>query len=139
MHKKFFKYLPYVDKDLTTEFLRFAENLFTNGKADPQHRPSIKSCLVRVPGTINSKNGQQVQVIQKWNGKRPAIQWITTDFRDYLIQKRIDKIKEKKKRRSLSKRQIQYQDRQTNKIEWIERLLQTPIEDCRKQCLWRIL
>src|SRR3954447_1788336 len=97
-HQIFYKFLPYIDsKNLTTEFLRFAKNLFTTGKADPNHRPSIKSCLVRVPGTINSKNGQQVQIIRKWDGKRPAIQWIAEDFRDYLIQKRIDKIKEKKK------------------------------------------
>src|SRR6185437_11884438 len=26
-----------------------------------------------------------------------------------------------------------------NKIKWIENLLQTPIEDYRKQCLWQIL
>jgi len=113
--------------------------LFTKGKADPNHRPSIKSCLVRVPGTINSKNDQQVQVVQKWDGKRPAIQWITTDFKLYLIQKRMNKINEKKKRRTLSKGQIQQRVRQINRIEWIERLFQTPMEDYRKQCLWSIL
>lgn len=95
----FYKFLSYVDsKNLITEFLRFAEKFFTKGKADPNHFPSIKSCLVRVPGTLNSKNGVQVKIIQRWDGKRPAIQWITADFREYLIQKRIDKIKEKKKR-----------------------------------------
>ena len=30
-------------------------------------------------------------------------------------------------------------DRQVSKIIWIEKLLQTPIEDGRKQCLWQIL
>ena len=63
-HQQFYNFLPYIDKDLTTEFLRFAKNFFTTGKADPQNHPSIKSCLVRVPGTINAKNGQQVQVVQ---------------------------------------------------------------------------
>jgi hypothetical protein len=139
-HEIFYKFLSYVDsKNLTTEFLRFAEKFFTNGKADLNHRPSIKSCLVRVPGTINSKNGQQVQVIQRWDGKRPAVQWITSDFRDHLIQKRNDKIEENKMRRK-NKVSINSQgDRHNNKIDWIERLLQTPIEDGRKQCLWRIL
>ena len=137
--KAFYDFLPYVDgNDLTTEFLRFAEKFFTGGKADPHHRPSIKSCLIRIPGTLNSKNGHAVELIQKWNGKKPAIQWVIRDFREYLIQKRIDKIKEKRKK-SISKRRIQYQERQSNKIKWIERLLQTPIEDYRKQCLWRIL
>ncbi len=101
-HKIFYDFLPYVDnRNLTTEFLRFSEKFFTNGKSDSNHLPSIRSCLVRVPGTINSKNGggKQVRIIQKWNGKRPAIQLITTDFRDHLIQRRIDKIKEKGKRK----------------------------------------
>lgn len=58
----FFNFLPYLDgHDLTTEFLRFAEEFFTNGKADPQHSPSIKSCLIRVPGTFNSKNNEEVK------------------------------------------------------------------------------
>lgn len=135
----FYDFMPYIDsKNLTIEFLRFAEKFFTKGKADPNHSPSIKSCLVRVSGTLNSKNGQKVQLIQRWDGKRPSIQWVTRNFGEYLIQKRNDKIKEKNKRRSFSKKQYQ-QNIQINKIEWIERLLQIPIEDFRKQCLWRIL
>jgi hypothetical protein len=42
-------------KDLTTRFMQFAEDYFTDKKSDPQHRPSVKSCLIRIPGTINSK------------------------------------------------------------------------------------
>jgi non-catalytic primase subunit PriX-like protein len=138
-YQKFYDFLSYIDsKNLTTEFLRFAENLFTKGKADPNHRPSIKSCLVRVPGTSNSKNGQQVQVIQRWDGKRPVIQWVTHDFKTHLIQKRIDKIKEKKKDKD-KKLSFNKHDIYNSKIGWIENLLQTPIEDYRKQCLWRIL
>ena len=137
-HKIFYDFLPYVDnRNLTTEFSRFAEKFFTSGKADPNHMPSVKSCLVRVPGTINSKNGgdQQVRVIQKWNGKRPAIQWITADFRDHLIQTRIDKIREKGTRKSSFNKHTYT----IIKIEWIETLLQTPLEDYRKYCLWRII
>ena len=55
----------------------------------------VKSCLVRVPGTLNSKNNQKVRIIQKWDGKSPAIQWITSDFKDYLIKKKIDKVSNK--------------------------------------------
>ena len=51
----------------------------------------------------------------------------------------MNKINEKKKRRTLSKGQIQQRVRQINRIEWIERLFQTPMEDYRKQCLWSIL
>jgi Primase X len=138
-HRLFYKFLLYVDsKNLTTEFLRFAKNLFTKEKADPNHRPSIKSCLVRVPGTINSKNNEAVKIIQKWDGKKPAIQWITNDFKLYLIQKRINNINKKDHRRSFSKKQYRH-NLQIHRIDWIENLLQTPIEDGRKQCLWRIL
>jgi hypothetical protein len=54
---------------LSTKFIRFAEAYFTNEKHDPQHRPSVNSCLLRVPGSHNSKNGQQVSVIQQWGWK----------------------------------------------------------------------
>jgi hypothetical protein len=36
-------------------FLKYVEDLFTEGKADPQHRPKYKSCLIRIPNTYNSK------------------------------------------------------------------------------------
>jgi len=35
-----------------------AEGFLTKKKGDRQHRPSINSCLVRIPGTIISKCGQ---------------------------------------------------------------------------------
>ena len=65
----FYDFFLYLDgRDLTTEFMRFAEDYFTNGKADLQHSPSVKSCLIRVPGTFNSKNNEEVIIIQRWNG-----------------------------------------------------------------------
>ena len=46
----FYDFLQYLDgRDLTTEFLRFSEDYFTNNKADPQHSPSVRFCLIRVP------------------------------------------------------------------------------------------
>lgn len=138
-HKVFYDFLPYLDKDLSTEFLRFAEKFFTNGKADPNHMPSIKSCLTRVPGTINSKNNEIVKIIQKWDGKKPAIQLINEDFRIYLIQKRIDKIKEEGKKGKKSSYYIHNNISNSQRIGWIENLLKTPIDDYRKFCLWRIV
>ena len=41
-----------------------------DNKADVNHNPSLKSCMVRVPGSINSKNGQEVRIIQEWDGNR---------------------------------------------------------------------
>jgi hypothetical protein len=35
-------------KDLTSRFMQFAEGFFTEKKNGSQHRPSIKSCLIRI-------------------------------------------------------------------------------------------
>ncbi len=138
----FYNFLHYLDgRDLTTEFMRFAEKYFTNNRADWQHWPSIKSCLIRIPGTINSKNSEEVRIVQIWNGVRPPIQLITTEFMRYLIQKRIDKILEIEKEQKLRAKfgGSHFNKNTTHAITWIERLLQIPIEDYRKTCMWRIL
>ena len=59
------------EPDLSTKFMRYAEQFFTKGRHDPQHKPSVNNCLLRVPGTYNAKkNGQQVRIIQEWDGQR---------------------------------------------------------------------
>lgn len=131
-HKQFYDFLPYLDgKDLTTEFMRFVEKTISEGKADQGHNPSINNCMVRVPGTFNSKNGKQVTIEQRWDGVRPPIQ-LKGEFFQYLIQKRIDKIKERKKYSESKKRYSLSGNTVSAKIGWIEKLLQTPIEDYRK-------
>lgn len=122
------------------QFLKFAESVFTNNKKDSQHNPSFKSCLLRIPGTINSKNGSEVKIIQRFdenNTPSPGNQMLR-EFRLYLADSDIGKkIREMNKRRrnvsvkSLYRLSIQY--------EWIEKLLETPIEDGRKYALWKIL
>jgi hypothetical protein len=69
----FAKFIDPNGKDLTSKFMQFAEfaeDFLTNKKGDPQHNPSINSCLVRIPGTINSKCGHVVTVIQRWDAQR---------------------------------------------------------------------
>jgi hypothetical protein len=118
-------------KDLTSGFMQFAEEFLTNKKGDQQHNPSVNSCLVRIPGTINSKCGQEVKLIQKWNGQRPAIQYLLRDFRIWLISQKLEQSKSANRARSHT----------TNSatIRWIEKLLQTPLDDYRKFVIWRIL
>lgn len=137
--KEFYDFLPYVDKDLTTEFLRFAERFFSSGRSDPNHLPSIRSCLVRIPGSINSKNGEQVRIVQRWDGNTPPIREIYQDFMPCLIQKRIDKMGERQRANKIKSKMSSFSNADTSRTGWIERLLQTPLEDYRKQCLWRIL
>ena len=70
----------------------------SNGKADKQNNPSFKSCLLRIPGSINSKYDNKVKIVQKWNGIRPPIpREFIEEFRTYLIQKKIDEAKQRQK------------------------------------------
>ena len=80
--------------------LIFAEIHFTGGKSDTKHSPSVKSCLVRVPNTNNSKYEKihgKVKVIREWDGIRPKINWILRDFRRYLIQEKLNRRSKKLK------------------------------------------
>ena len=70
--------------------MQFAEDFLTNKKGDPQHNPTVNSCLVRIPGTINSKCGQIVKVMQQWDGQRPAINYLLRQFRRWLIDEKIE-------------------------------------------------
>jgi len=61
----FTKYIDPFGKDLTTKFMQFAEEFLANKKGDPQHNPTVSSCLVRVPGTLNSKCAREVEIVQR--------------------------------------------------------------------------
>jgi hypothetical protein len=103
-YETFYEFTKYFDKDLTSMFIQFAEEYFTDYAADRLHNPTVKSCLVRIPGSLNSKcviKGQdaEVKIIQKWDGSRPSIQPFLRYFRLWLIQKRIDDIEELKNKK----------------------------------------
>jgi hypothetical protein len=120
------------EKDLTSKFMQFAEEFLANKKGDPQHNPTVSSCLVRIPGTMNSKCAREVEIVQRWDGQRPPINYLLLDFRRWLIN-------EKMKRRPIDSRKTRAQVTNATTISWIERLLQTPIDDYRKFVVWRIL
>jgi hypothetical protein len=132
----------YSNWSVSEVFLKYAEIFFTNRKADPQHKPKYKSCLIRIPGSYNSKllnknlseSKALVQIIQKWDGNRIPIQCLLKDFRRWLVQeeyhqKLINNRKKRYKRRIIP----------SNTYKWIENLLQTPLVDHRKYCLLHIL
>jgi hypothetical protein len=79
------------------KFIQWADQFLSDGKVDPCHSKglSFRNCMVRIPGSYNSKNGSQVRIIQRWDGQGPCINWMLRDFRRYLIQ---NKIKPEKKR-----------------------------------------
>lgn len=119
---------------LTTKFMRFAEQYFAKNKQDPNHNPSVNNCLLRIPGTYNSKNGQQIILMQKWNGYRIPIQYMLRNFRRYLIQEKLDEVNDRNK-----KRYKPSNNTSSHTIGWIESLLQTSLPDNRKYCIWRVL
>ena len=124
------------------EFLRYTENIFTNNKGDRNHKPSFNSCLLRIPETFNSKNSSGVKIIQRYNvNKIPSIdnQQLLREFRLFLAdmdirQKRI--AEPNTKRGNISVKNLYHS---TTQYIWIERLLETAIEDGRKYTLWKIL
>jgi hypothetical protein len=123
------------DLNLFNEFLQFSKSFLSYDKADKNNNPSLKSCLLRIPGSINSKYNTEVKIIQKWNGIRPSIKLLIGDFYTYLTDCKIKKERELRKCK-YSKDITEYI---ANNIQWIENLLETPIEDGRKYCMWRIL
>ena len=122
-------------------FIQFAEERFTNYAADRLHNPTVKSCLVRIPGSLNSKclakgEDAEVKITQKWDNTRPSIQPLLIPFKTWLTQKRIDEeLKNAKTQMTVSKNQGR-----TNTIKWIEKgILEHPLSDHRKYIIWRIL
>ena len=119
------------------EFLKFAKDNVSNGKADKNNNPSFKSCLLRIPGSINSKYDKKVTIIKKWNRVRPAITIeFIEEFRTYLIQKKIDE-KERKQKMLLKLKTQQHNYKNIthngNYYEWIDKkILSKPFKDYRK-------
>jgi hypothetical protein len=124
------------------QFLRFAKDYLSNNKGDKSNNPSFKSCLLRVPFSINSKyflneeqnKNSEVKIIQEWNRNRPSIKFLLRDFRRYLINQ---KIIELNKKRKIDERLAIKSN--SNNIFWIEKLLNTPISDFRKNATNLIL
>jgi hypothetical protein len=143
-YETFYEFTKYLDKDLTSLFIQFAEEYFTDYAADRLHKPAVKSCLVRIPGSQNSKyiskeEDAEVKIMQRWDGNRPSIQPLLREFRRWLIQKKIDAFEELKKQEKFQMTVSKNQER-TNTIKWIEKgILEHPLSDHRKYIIWRIL
>lgn len=122
---------------LANRFMKFAEQYFTESKCDAQHNPTIKSCLVRIPGTLNSKCNKQIRIVQEWDYYRPSIEPFLEAFKIHLAsqQRSINRV-------SKSHMMSLYKNKPTSKqdpYEWIEVLLRIPLGDNRKFIIRRIL
>jgi hypothetical protein len=74
------------------KFIQFAESYLSNNKSDPEHSKglSFKNCMIRIPGSVNSKNDKlaEVKIIQEWDGNRPSINPLLYRFDLYLLVRR---------------------------------------------------
>jgi hypothetical protein len=79
------------------KLMQFAESSLSANKADRAHNMTVsfKNCMLRVPGSVNSKNGQFVKLLDMWDGHRPKINPLLEDFYIYLSALRIKEITRK--------------------------------------------
>ena len=114
-------------------FLSFAERYLSNSKCDTGNHPSLLSCLIRIPGSFNSRsikkgNYEQakVTIVQEWNKER-------VEVKNLPFKKHLDKIIREQKKR---------QNRLPNikgEISYIETLLKRKITDGRKRLFALVL
>jgi Primase X len=112
-------------------FLRFAAQFLSNHKSDTNNNPAFKSCLLRVPGSYNSKYIEEVKITQQWDGVRPKANPLYYDFYIYLADRKLNEFNNMQRN--------QTENYRGNTISWIEKLLQTPIDDYRKNAVNLIL
>jgi hypothetical protein len=138
------------NKDLTTMFMCFAERFFTDNRNDGHHTPTVKSCMLRVPYTFNSKcisesKNSEVKIVRKWNSQKPAINYLLRDFRHYLINEKLQEKMKYQRRGQQNHSKINEYDQTSiitpnnNSNIIYERLLQSQIGDFRKNAADLIL
>jgi len=127
-----FQGVTYKTKDseeLSKLFLQWTERYLSNSKCDSANHPSLKSCMIRIPGSFNSKLGKNgmVSIVCEWNKQRPTVE--NLPFKKYLD----DLIKREqcwtKRNSKLEKGEIKY----------IENLLKQKPQDGRQRIFAMIL
>lgn len=120
-------------ESLGKKFLQFAERHLTNSRCDPGNHPSLRSCMIRVPGSCNSKcinNGNyenaSVTIVQEWDGKRCNVR--NLPFKEHL--KKIARFEQTRQSRIFDTK---------GEIPYIENILEHDIVDGRKRIFALIL
>lgn len=119
-----------LDPEPSNKFLQWAARYLSANKRDQANHPALKSCMLRIPGTRNSKckdegKDPEVKIIQKWDGYRPDFRLLMGSFSAYLVGRA----------RELEQNRIQFSSVGQNgtSTPWIEKIINdTPIDDYRK-------
>jgi hypothetical protein len=87
-------FAKFLHMDPSRKFIQFAESTLSDNKADKAHNItiSLRNCMLRIPGSINSKNGQTVRLLSRWNDYRPPIKPLLEDFYIHLSALRIKEL-----------------------------------------------
>ena len=124
---------------ISNSFLRFASVYLSANKRDRKNYPSLNSCLLRIPSSLNSKclaagavNAATVRILQEWDGKRPDVRMLIGSFHSYLVAKRLE-------RQSMFREYYSQPATSEQVTPWIEKLLQTGIDDNRKDLILTVL
>ena len=84
----------------------------------------------------------EITIIQRWNGYRTKINLLLGSFHAYLVDQRIKELQRQKELKVRYQIRMKKNDNDTSSrtaIPWIELLLETPIEDYRKNAISLIL
>jgi hypothetical protein len=113
------------DKDVNKAFLQFAAAYLSDSRKDTCNSPSLKSCLLRVPYSHNSKCKEmgidsEVKVLKIWNGYRPDVELLLGSFHSYLVA---EKLKEDQRCEELASK-FPFRSSDHNGVtRWIEQLM----------------
>jgi Primase X len=147
------------------KLMRYLERLMTDGKCDPVHNNTVSfgNCMIRIPGSYNSKYVQkndkgeilncpfppksEVKFLHRSDGYTPNIRWVLEGHWTYLIQERND---EALRRLHNEQKRLLFESRRNRKGKgnpitdnqswikiqygYIDKLLQKPLDDFRKYC-----
>jgi hypothetical protein len=136
--------LGQLSKNPSEQFLRFSEMKLSLHKNDSKHNTSFKSCMLRIPHTLNSKcvscKNSEVQIIQSFDTNTiPKLDSaLLREFRLYLADLNINQKLRILKLRNAQKFKSTYRyfNSSSREYEWIENsLLRIPIADHRKHSL----
>ena len=97
--------------DPSRKFLQWVEQHLSDNKADPCHSlgVSFNNCMLRIPGSINSKVNRQVTVVQEWNDIKPSIKPLLYEFYIHLATMKLREVQGiKNKRKPMARRFYSY-------------------------------
>jgi hypothetical protein len=121
----------------SNDFLRFAKDFLSRGKADTKNNPSFRSCLLRVPFTINSKLiRQEVKIVEAYDTTQGLhnIDILLTEFQQHFAETRSGTDVS-----VLSGKTVDNSNSRPNTIPYVEKLISLPMSDHRKFAVSLIL